>query len=221
MAASGSSPSGQDAGKAAFQWEDPLLLEQLLSEEERLIRDTARQFCQDKLMPRILEANRNEQFDPAILTEMGALGFLGPTLKDYGCAGINYVSYGLINREIERVDSGYRSAMSVQSSLAMHAIHAYGSDDQRQKYLPGMARGEIIGCFGLTEPDHGSDPGSMTTRARSDGDGFVLNGAKCWITNAPIADIFIVWAKNDEGTIRGFILSFPLSSRPCPLFAVL
>ncbi|MEE8517009.1 MAG: acyl-CoA dehydrogenase [Alphaproteobacteria bacterium] len=219
MAASvSSSPGkgGQDTGKAAFQWDDPLLLDQLLSGEERLIRDTARQYCQDRLMPRIIEANRTEQFDPKILAEMGALGFLGPTLKDYGCAGINYVSYGLITREIERVDSGYRSAMSVQSSLVMHAIHAFGSDDQRQKYLPGLARGETIGCFGLTEPDHGSDPGSMTARARADGDGFVLNGAKSWITNAPIADIFIVWAKNDEGTIRGYILEAGMKGLSAP-----
>ena len=154
------------AGGANFQWDDPLLLDQQLTEDERLIRDAAHDYCQEQLMPRVLEANRHERFDPEILREMGALGFLGSTLpEDYGCAGVNYVAYGLVAREVERVDSGYRSAMSVQSSLVMHPIHAYGTEEQRQKYLPRLATGEIVGCFGLTEPDHGSDPGGMKTRA--------------------------------------------------------
>ncbi|MBX6321485.1 MAG: acyl-CoA dehydrogenase [Rhodospirillaceae bacterium] len=198
--------TAQPAARPHFVWDDPLLFEEQLSEEERLIRDTARQYCQEKLMPRILEANRHERFDRAIMTEMGALGFLGPTISGYGCAGVNYVSYGLIAREVERVDSAYRSALSVQSSLVMHPIHAYGSEEQRHAYLPRLATGEIIGCFGLTEPDHGSDPASMTTRARRVPGGWRLKGAKMWITNAPIADIFIVWAKDDDGDIRGFIL---------------
>ena len=200
----------------AFQWDDPLALEDQLSEEERLVRDTARDYCQDKLMPRILEANRHERFDPRILTEMGKLGFLGPTLKDYGCAGVGYVSYGLITREVERVDSAYRSALSVQSSLVMSPIHAYGSDEQRQKYLPKLARGELIGCFGLTEPDHGSDPASMVSRARKVKGGHVLSGTKSWITNAPVADLFIVWAKNDENEIRGFILEKGMKGLSAP-----
>jgi glutaryl-CoA dehydrogenase len=194
------------AGKAEFSWEDPLLLEEELSEEERLVRDTARQYAQERLMPRILEANRHERFDRAIMTELGELGLLGPTIEGYGCAGASYVAYGLVAREIERVDSGYRSAMSVQSSLVMHPIHAYGTEAQRTKYLPRLARGEIVGCFGLTEPDHGSDPGGMITRARRTADGYVLRGAKMWITNSPIADVFVVWAKDDEGAIRGFVL---------------
>ncbi len=200
----------------AFQWDDPLALEEQLSEEERLVRDTARDYCQDKLMPRILEANRHERFDPRILTEMGKLGFLGPTLKGYGCAGVGYVSYGLITREVERVDSAYRSALSVQSSLVMSPIHAYGSDEQRQKYLPKLARGELIGCFGLTEPDHGSDPASMVSRARKVKGGHVLSGTKSWITNAPVADLFIVWAKNDENEIRGFILEKGMKGLSAP-----
>jgi glutaryl-CoA dehydrogenase len=194
------------AAKAQFVWDDPLLLEDQLSEEERLVRDTAREYCQDKLMPRILEANRHERFDRSILTEMGALGFLGSTIQGYGCAGVNAVSYGLIAREVERVDSSYRSTLSVQSSLVMHPIHAYGTEEQREKYLPRLATAEIVGCFGLTEPDHGSDPGSMVTRARKVGAGYRLKGAKTWITNAPIADIFVIWAKDDEDEIRGFIL---------------
>jgi glutaryl-CoA dehydrogenase len=189
-----------------FDWQDPLLIEQELTDEERLIRDTARAYAQDKLMPRILMANRNETFDVEIMREMGALGFLGSTLEGYGCSGIGYVAYGLIMRELERVDTAYRSACSVQSGLAMTPIYAYGSEAQREKYLPKMATGELIGCFGLTEPDHGSDPGSMTTRARKVDGGYSLSGTKLWITNAPIAHIMVVWAKDDAGVIRGFIL---------------
>ena len=189
-----------------FDWQDPLGLDGLLDEEERMVRDSARDYCQDKLMPRILEANRREIFDPEILAEMGALGFLGATLQDYGCAGVNYVCYGLLSREVERVDSGYRSAMSVQSSLVMHPIHAYGSEAQREKYLPGLASGQSIGCFGLTEPDAGSDPGGMKSRARKVEGGYVLDGNKTWISNAPVADVFVVWAKNEADEIRGFVL---------------
>ncbi len=189
-----------------FVWEDPFLMDEQLSEEERMIRDSARAYAQDKLMPRIIEANRNEVFDREIMREMGELGFLGATIDGYGCAGINYTSYGLIAREIERVDSGYRSAMSVQSSLVMHPIYAYGSEEQKQKYLPKLATGEYVGCFGLTEPDAGSDPGSMKTRARKVEGGYEISGAKMWITNSPIADVIVVWAKNDEGIIRGFVL---------------
>ena len=194
------------SSKASFEWADPFLLDEQLTEDERLIRDSARDYCQDKLMPRVLEANRHEKFDRSILNEMGALGFLGSTIDGYGCAGVNYVSYGLIAREVERVDSGYRSTMSVQSSLVMHPIHAYGNDAQRQKYLPKLATGEWVGCFGLTEPDHGSDPGSMKTRAKKTSDGYLLTGAKMWITNSPIADVMVVWAKTDDDVIRGFIL---------------
>ncbi|MEO8442919.1 MAG: acyl-CoA dehydrogenase [Betaproteobacteria bacterium] len=189
-----------------FDWQDPFLIEQELTDEERLIRDTARAYAQEKLMPRILMANRNETFDIEIMREMGALGFLGSTLEGYGCSGIGYVAYGLIMRELERVDTAYRSACSVQSGLAMTPIFAYGSEAQREKYLPKMATGELIGCFGLTEPDHGSDPGSMTTRARKVDGGYSLSGTKLWITNAPIAHIMVVWAKDDGGVIRGFIL---------------
>jgi glutaryl-CoA dehydrogenase len=189
-----------------FDWQDPLLLDGLLSEEECMVRDSARDYCQDKLMPRILEANRREIFDPDILAEMGALGFLGATLRDYGCAGVNYVCYGLLAREVERVDSGYRSAMSVQSSLVMHPIHAYGTDAQREKYLPGLASGTLIGCFGLTEPDAGSDPGGMKTRARKVDGGYLLDGTKTWISNAPVADVFVIWAKNDADEVCGLVL---------------
>ncbi|QEX16752.1 glutaryl-CoA dehydrogenase [Hypericibacter terrae] len=189
-----------------FQWEDPLFFDEQLTEEERLIRDTARTYCQEKLMPRVLEANRHERFDREIMNELGALGLLGSTIEGYGCAGVNYVSYGLVAREVERVDSGYRSAMSVQSSLVMHPIHAYGTEAQRQKYLPRLATGEMVGCFGLTEPDAGSDPGSMRTRAKKVDGGFVLKGAKMWITNSPIADVMVVWAKDDSGQIRGYVL---------------
>jgi len=191
--------------KATFSWADPLLLDAQLSDEERAIRDAAQAYCQDKLQPRILSANREERFDRALMNEMGALGFLGSTIEGYGCPGVNHVSYGLIAREVERVDSGYRSAMSVQSSLVMHPIHAYGSEAQRQKYLPKLATGEWVGCFGLTEPNHGSDPGSMVTRATKVAGGYVLNGAKMWITNSPIADLAVVWAKLDD-TIRGFVV---------------
>ena len=189
-----------------FDWQDPFLLEQELTVDERLIRDTARQYAQEKLMPRILQANRTESFDVEIMREMGALGFLGATLEGHGCAGIGYVAYGLIMRELERVDTAYRSACSVQGALAMTPIFAYGSEEQRRKYLPRMATGELLGCFGLTEPDHGSDPGSMTSRARKVAGGYALSGTKLWITHAPIADIMVVWAKDDGGVIRGFIL---------------
>lgn len=192
--------------RPGFQWEDPLDLDGLLSEEERMIRDTARQYAQEKLLPRIIEANRNELFDPAILSEMGDLGLLGAFIDGYGCSGVNQVSYGLIAREIERVDSGYRSAMSVQSSLVMYPVYAFGSEDQKQKYLPLLAKGQLIGCFGLTEPDGGSDPGAMKTRARKVEGGYKISGEKQWITNSSIADVFIVWAKDDDGTICGFIL---------------
>jgi glutaryl-CoA dehydrogenase len=189
-----------------FQWDDALRLDSELSEDERAIRDAAREFCQDKLFPRVLMANRLEKFDREIMNEMGEMGFLGATLEGYGCAGVNYVSYGLISREVERVDSGYRSAFSVQSSLVMYPIHAFGSEAQRQKYLPKLRTGEFVGCFGLTEPDAGSDPASMRTRAKPVDGGFVLNGSKTWITNAPIADVLVVWAKDDKDDIRGFIL---------------
>jgi glutaryl-CoA dehydrogenase len=190
----------------AFQWEDPLGIEYELSEEERMVRDTARGFAQDTLMPRVVAAYRDEKVDPKLLTEMGELGLLGPTIpEEYGGAGLGYVAYGLIARELERVDSGYRSTMSVQSSLVMHPIYAYGSEAQRRKYLPKLASGELIGCFGLTEPDHGSDPGSMVTRAEKTAGGYTLNGAKTWISNAPIAHLAVVWAKLDN-VIRGFVV---------------
>jgi glutaryl-CoA dehydrogenase len=191
---------------AKFDWQDPFLIEQQLAEEERQVRDTARQYAQDKLQPRVREAYRNETTDPAIFREMGALGLLGATIDGYGCPGVNYVSYGLITREIERVDSGYRSMMSVQSSLVMYPIYAYGSEAQRDQYLPGLASGELIGCFGLTEADSGSDPGSMLTRAKSVDGGYRLSGAKMWISNSPIADVMVVWANCDDNVIRGFIL---------------
>ena len=191
---------------AAFNWEDPLDLEGELGEDERMVRDTAQAYAQEQLFPRVLSAFREERFDRAVITEMGELGLLGPTIPaEYGGAGLGYVAYGLIAREIERVDSGYRSAMSVQSSLVMYPIHAYGTEEQRRKYLPKLASGELVGCFGLTEPDHGSDPGSMTTRAERVAGGYRLTGAKTWITNSPIADLAIVWAKLD-GEIRGFIV---------------
>lgn len=199
-----------------FQWDDPLLLDEQLSSEERQIRDAAHHYCQNSLMPRILEANRHETFDREIMREMGKLGFLGCTIEGYGCAGVNHVAYGLIAREIERVDSGYRSAMSVQSSLVMHPIYTYGSEAQRQKYLPNLATGESIGCFGLTEPDHGSDPGSMSTRARTVEGGFEIHGTKMWITNSPIADVFVIWAKDDNKEIRGFILEKGMEGLSAP-----
>ncbi len=191
---------------ASFDWQDPFLLEQQLSAEERLVRDTAQQYAQGKLQPRVRDAYRNESTDPAIFREMGGLGLLGATIDGYGCPGVNYVSYGLIAREIERVDSGYRSMMSVQSSLVMYPIYVYGSEAQRQQYLPGLASGELVGCFGLTEADSGSDPGSMLTRAKPVDGGYRLNGAKMWISNSPISDVMVVWAKCDDGVIRGFIL---------------
>jgi glutaryl-CoA dehydrogenase len=198
-----SAPQPEDA---TFNWEDPLDLESELTEEERMVRDTARGYAQDKLFPRVLMDNREERFDRGIVSDMGAVGLLGPTIpEDYGGAGLGYVAYGLIAREIERVDSAYRSAMSVQSSLVMHPIFAYGSEAQRKKYLPKFASGEIVGCFGLTEPDHGSDPGSMATRAEKAPGGFRLTGTKMWITNSPIADVALVWAKLD-GVIRGFLV---------------
>ena len=191
--------------RPAFQWEDPLLLEEQLTEEERMVREAARAYCQEKLMPRVLEANRHEQFDREVMREMGKLGFLGSTISGYGCAGVNHVCYGLIAREVERVDSGYRSGLSVQSSLVMHPIHEFGTEAQRRKFLPKLATGEWIGCFGLTEPDVGSDPGGMVTRAKKVDGGYVLQGAKMWISNAPCADVFLVWAKDDSGEIRGFL----------------
>jgi glutaryl-CoA dehydrogenase len=193
----------------AANWQDPLFFEDQLTEDERQIRDAIRQYCQDRLMPRILEANRRETFDRAIMDEMGEMGLLGPTIPQrYGGAGVGYVAYGLVAREVERVDSGYRSALSVQSSLVMHPIHAYGTEEQKRKYLPRLANGEIVGCFGLTEADHGSDPSSMRTRAKQVDGGWLLNGAKMWITNSPIADIAVVWARSDDGKgpIRGFIV---------------
>jgi glutaryl-CoA dehydrogenase len=199
-------PMGAQIRDAAFKWDDPLDLESELTEEERMVRDTARGYAQEKLFPRVLAANRDGNFNPDIVHEMGALGLLGATIpQEYGGAGLNYVCYGLIAREIERVDSGFRSLMSVQSSLVMHPIYAYGSEAQRRKYLPKLATGEIVGCFGLTEPDHGSDPGSMVTRAEKAPGGYKLTGAKTWITNAPVADIAVVWAKLD-GRILGFIV---------------
>lgn len=201
---------------AQFNWQDPLLLQDTFSDEERMVRDSARAYAQGKLLPRVRDAFRNETTDIKIFREMGELGLLGPTISGFGCPGVNYVSYGLITREIERVDSGYRSMMSVQSSLVMHPIFAYGSEAQRQKYLPPLARGEKIGCFGLTEPNHGSDPGRMLTRAKSTKGGFTLNGSKSWISNSPIADIFVVWAKDDSEAIRGFILEKGMKGLSAP-----
>jgi glutaryl-CoA dehydrogenase len=191
-------------------------MEEQLSEEERLVRDTAKQYAQDKLLPRVRDAYRKEETDPEIFREMGALGLLGSTIEGYDCAGVNYVCYGLMAREVEAVDSGYRSMMSVQSSLVMHPINTFGSEEQKQKYLPKLASGEYIGCFGLTEPDYGSDPGGMITRAKSVDGGYSLTGAKNWISNSPIADVFIVWAKDDSGTIRGFILDKGMKGLSAP-----
>ena len=198
--------AAKSSTKATFQWDDPLLLDELLTDEERMVRDAARAYCQEKLMPRVLEANRHEKFHREIMNEMGELGFLGPTIEGYGCAGVNHVCYGLIAREVERVDSGYRSAMSVQSSLVMYPIFAFGSETQKNKYLPKLATGEWMGCFGLTEPNAGSDPAGMATRGRKTDGGYLVSGAKMWITNAPLADVLLVWAKDDGGVIRGFIL---------------
>ena len=201
---------------SSFNWQDPLNLNDQLSEEETMVMDSARAYCQDKLMPRIIEANRNEICEPEIFREMGALGLLGLTIDGYGCAGMNYVTYGLVAREVERVDSGYRSMMSVQSSLVMHPINEFATEEVKQKFLPKLASGEYIGCFGLTEPDAGSDPGSMITRAKSVDGGYILNGAKMWITNSPIADVFVVWAKDDAGDIRGFVLEKGMKGLSAP-----
>ncbi|XP_038627358.1 glutaryl-CoA dehydrogenase, mitochondrial [Tachyglossus aculeatus] len=204
--------------KTQFDWRDSLLLEEQLTQDEIMIRDSFRTYCQEKLMPRILMANRNEVFHREMVTEMGELGVLGPTIKGYGCAGTSSVAYGLLTRELERVDSGFRSVMSVQSSLVMHPIHAYGTEEQKQKYLPRLATGELLGCFGLTEPNHGSDPGSMETRARhnSANKTFTLNGSKTWITNAPVADLFVVWAKCEDGKVRGFLLEKGMKGLSAP-----
>jgi len=208
--------NAQSSSRPAFQWDDPFNLEAELTEEERLVRDTARDYCQNKLLPRVTEAFREEKTDPAIFREMGELGLLGPTIEGYGCAGASYVAYGLIAREVEAIDSGYRSMMSVQSSLVMHPIHAYGTEAQREKYLPKLASGEWIGCFGLTEPDYGSDPGSMKTRAKKVAGGYELNGAKMWISNSPIADVFVVWAKTEDDVIRGFVLEKGMKGLSAP-----
>jgi glutaryl-CoA dehydrogenase len=207
MALASAAIGAASARLGRFNWQDPFLLEEELSDEERMIRDAAREYCQGSLMPRVLEANRHEVFHREILTEMGELGLLGATIpEEYGGAGASYVAYGLVAREVERVDSGYRSAMSVQSSLVMHPIFAYGDEAQRQRWLPGLARGNLVGCFGLTEPDFGSDPGGMRTRARKVDGGWLLSGSKNWITNSPIADLAVVWAKDDAGEIRGFVV---------------
>ncbi|MBC7454613.1 MAG: acyl-CoA dehydrogenase family protein, partial [Massilia sp.] len=205
------------ARKAEFHWDDPLLLNQQLSDDERMVRDAASAYCQARLKPRVLEAFRHEKMDTAIFREMGALGLLGATIPaEYGGAGMNYVCYGLIAREVERIDSGYRSMMSVQSSLVMLPIFEFGSEAQRQKYLPNLASGATIGCFGLTEPNHGSDPGAMITRAKKVAGGYALSGAKMWITNSPVADVFVIWAKDDEGDIRGFILEKGMAGLSAP-----
>lgn len=199
-----------------FSWDDPLLLDEQLNDDERLVRDSVRRYCQERLMPRIQHGFRENFFDREILTEAGELGMLGSTIDGYGCPGMSYVCYGLMAREVERVDSGYRSAVSVQSSLVMHPIHAFGSEEQRQNYLPGLASGELVGCFGLTEPDHGSDPGSMNSKAKAVDGGYRLSGAKTWITNSPIADIFIVWAKDEADVVRGFILDKGMKGLSAP-----
>ena len=205
------------ATKASFHWDDPLLLEAQLSDDERQVRDAAQAFCQERLAPRVLHSFREGSTDPATFREMGELGLLGPTIPEaYGGAGLNYVCYGLVAREVERIDSGYRSMMSVQSSLVMLPIHEFGTEAQKQKYLPRLATGGWIGCFGLTEPDHGSDPGSMVTRARKVPGGYALSGAKMWISNSPFADVFVVWAKDDEGAIRGFILDKGMKGLTAP-----
>jgi len=199
-----------------IDWQDPFLLEQQLTDEQRMVRDSARQYSQDKLLPRVRDAFRTEEYDPGLYREMGALGLLGSTIEGYGCPGVDYVSYGLIAREVERVDSGYRSMLSVQSSLVMYPIYAYGTEAQREKYLPKLATGEWVGCFGLTEPDYGSDPGGMVTRAKTVDGGYSLSGAKMWISNSPIADVFVVWAKTDDGKIRGFILDKGMKGLSAP-----
>ncbi len=209
-------PAAKARKLGPFKWDDALLLDGQLTEDERAIRDAAHDYCQDKLFPRVLEANRHERFDREIMNEMGDMGFLGATLDSHGCAGVGYVAYGLIAREVERVDSGYRSAFSVQSSLVMYPIWAHGSEDQKDRFLPKLRSGEFVGCFGLTEPDAGSDPASMRTRAKSVDGGFLLNGSKTWITNSPIADVFVVWAKNDAGDIKGYILEKGMKGLTAP-----
>jgi glutaryl-CoA dehydrogenase len=204
------------ATRAPFDWQDPLLLEELLTDEEKMVRDTARDFAASRLLPGIVEANRHEKFDPEIMKEMGQLGLLGAPLHGYGCAGVSQVAYGLIAREMERIDSGYRSALSVQSSLVMYPIHTFGSEEQKQKYLPDLALGKKIGCFGLTEPDGGSDPSAMKTNAKKTQGGFILNGSKQWITNSPIADVMVIWAKEQDGDIRGFILEKGIKGLEAP-----
>jgi glutaryl-CoA dehydrogenase len=216
MATSAKAVTAGKSSKPQFVWDDPFLFSEQLSEDERQVSEAAHAYCQDKLLTRVTQAFRHEKFDREIMNEFGELGFLGATIEGYGCAGVNYVSYGLIAREVERVDSGYRSAMSVQSSLVMHPIHAYGSEAQRQKYLPKLAKGEWVGCFGLTEPDHGSDPGGMKTRAKKVSGGYSLTGNKMWITNSPIADVFVVWGKDDAGEIRGFILEKGMKGLSAP-----
>jgi glutaryl-CoA dehydrogenase len=209
-------PQNKPAAAPKFKWDDALLLDDQLSEDERMVRDQAHAYCQDKLMPRVLKANREEKFDREIMNEMGALGLLGSTIDGYGCAGVNHVCYGLVAREVERVDSGYRSAVSVQSSLVMHPIYAYGTEVQRERWLPKLATGELVGCFGLTEPGAGSDPSSMITRAKKVDGGYIMHGAKMWITNSPIADVFIVWAKDDADEIRGFVLEKGMKGLSAP-----
>ena len=207
---------GSSTNWTKLNWEDPFELDSQLTDEQRMVRDSARQYAQGQLLPRVKEAFRHESTDPAIFREMGELGLLGSTIDGYGCPGVDYVCYGLVAREVERVDSGYRSMLSVQSSLVMYPIYAYGNDAQREKYLPKLATGEWIGCFGLTEPDHGSDPGGMVTRARSVDGGYRLTGAKMWISNSPIADVFVVWAKTDDDIIRGFILEKGMEGLSAP-----
>jgi len=209
--------TGQRAASSGpFNWEDPLNLRDQLTGEEQMVRDTARAYCQEQLMPGIIQANRTETFDRSIMTDMGELGLLGLTIDGYGCSGLSYVAYGLVANEVEQVDSSYRSAMSVQSSLVMHPINEFGSDEQKSKYLPELASGNLIGCFGLTEPNHGSDPGGMESRAVRDGDSFILNGSKNWITNSPVADVFVVWAKDEQGVVRGFILEKDMPGLSAP-----
>ncbi|GAB4360067.1 MAG: acyl-CoA dehydrogenase [Gammaproteobacteria bacterium] len=209
--------NAETSSRPDFNWADPLLLEDALTEDERMVKEAAHAYCQEKLLPRVLTAHREERFDREIMNEMGELGFLGSTLpEEYGCSGVNYVSYGLVAREVERVDSGYRSAMSVQSSLVMYPIYAYGTEEQRRKYLPKLATGEWVGCFGLTEPDAGSNPAQMKSRARKVDGGYRLSGSKMWITNSPIADVFVVWAKDDEGEIRGFVLEKGMDGLSAP-----
>ena len=211
-----SAPEKVNKPKAEFKWDDPLLLSEQLTEDERLVMEAARNYCQEKLYPRVQSAFREERFDREIMNEMGELGFLGSTIDGYGCAGANHVCYGIVAREVERVDSGYRSAMSVQSSLVMHPIYTYGDEVQRQKYLPKLATGEWVGCFGLTEPDNGSDAGGLTTRAKKVDGGYLVSGAKMWISNSPIADIFVIWAKTEDGVIRGFILEKGMKGLSAP-----